>query len=75
LVSIEHFTPKQWISPFSQVHMEHSPGQITSWASLCLLVGAFNPFMFKFIIDKYDPITIYFIVLGLFLEGFSAFPV
>ena len=21
-----HFTPKQWIPPFSQVHMEHSPG-------------------------------------------------
>ena len=21
-----HFTPKQWSSPFSQVHMEHSPG-------------------------------------------------
>ena len=21
-----HFTPKQWISPFSQVHTEHSPG-------------------------------------------------
>ena len=33
------------------------------------LVGAFNPFVFKVIIDKYDPLTIYFIVLGLF-EGF-----
>ena len=33
-------------------------------ASLCLLVGAFNPFMFKVIIDKYDPVAIYFIVLG-----------
>ena len=27
---------------------------------LCLLVGAFNPFTFKVIIDKYDPIAIYF---------------
>ena len=24
-------------------------------ASLCLLVGAFNPFTFKVITDKYDP--------------------
>ena len=39
-------------------------------ASLCLLVGAFNPFMFKVIIDKYDPVAIYFIVLGL---GFYTF--
>ena len=33
-------------------------------ASLCLLVGAFNPFTFKVIIDKDDPVAIYFIVLG-----------
>ena len=26
-------------------------------ASLCLLVGAFNPFMFKVIIDKYDQVS------------------
>ena len=31
-------------------------------ASLCLLVGAFNPFTFGVIIDKYDPVAIYFIV-------------
>ena len=36
-------------------------------ASLCLLVGAFNSFTCKVIIDMYDPITIYFVVLGLFL--------
>ena len=29
------------------------------------MVGAFNAFTFKVIIDKYDPIAIYFIVLGL----------
>ena len=23
--TVRHFTPKQWISPFSQVHMEPSP--------------------------------------------------
>ena len=33
-------------------------------ASLCLLVGAFNPFTFKVIIDQYDPVAIYCIVLG-----------
>ena len=35
-------------------------------ASLCLLVGVFNPFTFKVIIDMYVPITIFLIVLGLF---------
>ena len=29
-----------------------------------VLVGAFNPFTFKVIIDKYDPTAIYFVVLG-----------
>ena len=36
-------------------------------ASLYLLVGAFNPFTFKVIIDMYVPMTIFLIVLGLFL--------
>ena len=38
-------------------------------ASLCLSVGAFNPFTFKVIIDMYDPITIFIIVLGLLFVG------
>ena len=42
-------------------------------ASLCLLVGAFNPFMFKVIIDKYDPIAIY--LMGSSLYTLSVFPV
>ena len=29
--------------------------------------GIFNPFTFEVIIDKYDPITIYFVILGSFL--------
>ena len=33
-------------------------------ASLCLLVGAFNLFTLKVIIDKYDLVAIYFVVLG-----------
>ena len=35
-------------------------------ASLCLLVGAFNPFTFKVIIDMYDPITIVLVAMDLF---------
>ena len=41
--------------------------------NMCL--GAFNPFTFKVIIDKYDPITIYFIVLGSGLYTLFVFPV
>ena len=37
------------------------------WDSYDLNVGAFNPFTFKLIIDKYDPIAIYFVVLDLSL--------
>ena len=44
-------------------------------ASLGLLVEAFNPFTFKVIIDKYDPIAIYFVVLGSSLYTLSVFPV
>ena len=37
---------------------------------VCLLVGAFNLFTFKLIIEMYDPIAIFLIVLGLFPAGF-----
>ena len=40
---------------------------------VCLSVGAFNPFIFKVIIDIYDPITIFLIVWGLLSVG-GAFP-
>ena len=36
-------------------------------------VGAFNRVMFKGIIDKYDPLAIYFIVLGSSLYTLSVF--
>ena len=39
-------------------------------ASLCLLVGAFNPFTFKVIIDIYAPIAIFLIVWGWFCRSF-----
>ena len=35
----------------------------------------FNPFTFKVIINRYDPIAIYFIVLGSGLYTLSVFPV
>ena len=35
------------------------------------MVGAFNPFTFKVIIDKYGPVAIYFVVLGSSLYTFS----
>ena len=36
------FHPKTMISPFSQVHMETSLGQITSWAINLTLVNSKN---------------------------------
>ena len=36
------FHPTTMISPFSQVHMEPSPGQITSWAINLALVNSKN---------------------------------
>ena len=41
-------------------------------ASLCLLVGAFNPLIFKVIIDMYVPIAIFLIVWGWFCRSFSS---
>jgi len=38
-------------------------------------LGAVNPFTFKVIIDQYDPVAIYFVVLGLSLYTLSVFPV
>ena len=38
-------------------------------ANLALLVGAFNAFTFKVIINMYDPITVFLIVLGLLSVG------
>ena len=46
-------------------------------ASLYLLLGAFNPFIFKVVIDTYDPNTIFLIVLSLISVGLflAMFPV
>ena len=38
-------------------------------ANLYLLVGAFNPFTFKVIINMYDPVTIFLNVWDLFSVG------
>ena len=45
--------------------VSRSAHMLPSTASVYLMVGAFNPFTFKVIIDMYDPITIFLIVLGL----------
>ena len=60
----------RWVS--CKQHIEGSCFHIHS-ASLCLLVEAFNPFMFKVIIDKYDPVDIYFTVLGSCLYALFVF--
>ena len=41
-------------------------------ANMCLLVGAFNPFTFKVIIDIYVPIAIFLIIRGWFCGSFSS---
>ena len=38
--------------------------------SLCLLIGAFDPFTFEVILDIYDSITIFLVVLHLFSVDF-----
>ena len=42
----------------------HSP-------SLCLFIGAFSPFLFKVVVDKYDLLTIYYIFCGFVFISFS----
>ena len=41
----------------------------SSTQSVYVLVGEFNPFTFKVIINMYDPITIFLIASGLFSVG------
>ena len=38
-------------------------------ASLCCLLVTFNPFVYKVLIDMYDPITIFLVVWCLFFVG------
>ena len=57
----------KWVS--YRQHMYESCFCIHS-ASLCLLVGAFNPFTFKVIIIIYVPISIFLIVWGWFCRFF-----
>ena len=59
----------KWVS--CRQHMYRSYFCIHS-ASLCLLVGAFNPFTFKVIIDIYVPIAIFLIVWSWFCRSFSS---
>ena len=63
----------KWVS--CRQHIYESCFYIHS-VSLCLLIGAFNPFTFKVIIDIYVPIAIFLIVVC-FCRSFSSllFPV
>ena len=54
-----------WLSGTGYMHM------FSSTQSVCFLVGAFNLLTFKVVIDMYDPITVFLIVLGLFSVGRS----
>ena len=58
----------KWVS--CRQHIYRSLFYIHS-ASLCLLVGAFDPFTFKVIIDIYVPIAIFLTVWGWFCRSFS----
>ena len=60
----------KWIS--CRQHIYGSCFHILS-VSQYLLVGAFNPFTFKVIIDTYVPIGIFLIVLGLFSLVFTGY--
>jgi len=51
------------------VYNRPTSNQGTHTGCLCLLVGTFNPFTFKVIIDKCDPIAIYFVVWGSILKN------
>ena len=58
----------KWVS--CRQHIDKSCFCINS-ASLCLLVGAFNPFLFKVIIDIYVPIAIFLFGVD-FVDLFSS---
>ena len=51
------------VSGSAHIHM------FSSTQPVCLLVGAFNSLTYKVIINMYDPIAIFLIVLGLFSVG------
>ena len=57
----------KWVSCRQHIHGSYS---CIHSASLCLLVGEFNPFTFKVIIDIYVPIAIFLIVWGWFCRSF-----
>ena len=67
-----------WHRQLDEHEFEQAPGVDDGQSIQPVFVfwlGAFNPITFKVIIDKYDPIAIYFIVLGSCLYSLSVFPV
>ena len=57
----------KWVSCWQHIHGSYF---CIHSASLCLLVGAFNPFAFEVIIDIYVPIAIFLIAWGWFCRSF-----
>ena len=68
--SLYVFLGLKWVS-----HRQHVYGSCfcIHSASLCLLIGAFNPFTFKVIIYVYVPTTVFLFVWGWFCRSFSSF--
>ena len=48
---------------------------VLEWGAIAFSIGAFYPFAFKVIIDKYDPVATYFMVWGSSFYTLSMFPV
>ena len=61
--------------PVGLLSMGFFQASVLEWGAIAFSIGAFYPFAFKVIIDKYDPFPIYLVVLGLSLYKFSVFPV
>ena len=66
--------PMDYSLPGSAIHGIFQ-ARVLEWGAIAFLVGAFNPFKFKVIIEKYDTGTIYFVALCSSLYTLSVFPV
>ena len=60
--------------PVSSIHGIFQ-ARVLEWGAIAFSIGAFYPFAFKVIIDKYDPVATYFMVWGSSFYTLSMFPV
>ena len=58
--------------PVSSIHGIFQ-ARVLEWGAIAFSIGAFYPFAFKVIIDKYDPVAIYFVALGSIIYPVSCF--